>query len=186
MELAPSNSIFLHDDLILYHIGPYFDRLDRNNFRLTNTKYSQLILPQELLNSNYEKACEDNNTNAMIKWRKQGALKPHEEICNLAVDTRQNRKLLAEKLWHRFSVQIIIMPALSYAVIENNLPFASWILKIGKPRHDSPVIYDSLNRSESLKHRAMTSVLLDYIERGKYNERQNERQSQNYRDDWCP
>lgn len=164
----------LTDDLIVYHIGPHLDRLDRNNFRLTNVKHFQLILPQALLNANYAQACEDNNTPKIIEWRKQGALKLYEEVCALAFHNQLNKRLLAEKLCSHYPKTSIIIDGLAYAITQNNLSFVQWILNTSRPPYRSRELRSLINFSVRINRCAITTYLNHYIDREKYEEERNE------------
>jgi hypothetical protein len=175
MNITPHNHMsILTNDLILYHIGPHLNRLDRNNFRLTNKRHSELILCQALLNANYQHACENNNTPEIIKWRNQGALKPYEEICALALHKQSNRKLLAKKLWAHHPKTSITIDGLAYAITQNNLPFVQWILNTSNPAYWSHAVDSAINLSAKLNCRAITTYLKYYIDQEKYEEKQNE------------
>ncbi len=159
----------LPDTLILYHFGPYLDRLDRNNFRLTDKKNSQLIIPQSLLNGKYIEACKSDNIDLMILWRKQGALEQYEEICKLALDVRYNRNILAEKLWFGgIRTDEKITTGFSYAIKHNHLLFVSWILKTVKPKYYSQEVRSALALSETLECKNINICLLNYIDHEKW------------------
>lgn len=164
----------LPDDLIIYHIGPRLDRLDRNNFRLINKRYSHLILCQALLNADYAWACEDNNTLKIVECRKQGALKLYEEVCALALHKLPNRRILAKKICSRYPNASITIDGLAYAIRQNDLAFARWILDVSKPDHWSRGLRSSIKFSKKLNRDAITRYLKNYIDQKEHNEKLSE------------
>ncbi len=172
METASSNPMqTLSDDLIVYNIGRRLDRIERNIFRLTDKKYSQIILTQKQLNDHYIEACKINNTHLMLEWRKQGALDRLEEICNLAIDKRRNRNILAEKLCFNCPKPMTTMTVLLYGIRQNNLPFVSWVLKAANPKHYSQEIRESLDLSQKLNHDTINVYLQNYVSEKEYDAR---------------
>jgi hypothetical protein len=190
-EITPHNPIeTLSDDLIIYNISTRLDRIERNNFRHTNKKHSQLVLSQAQINANYARACIGNDINVMLEWRKQGALEPFEEICNLATDKRSdeqhNRNIVAKKLLlNHPNPKTTTLDILSYGIRQNNCPFISWILTFLNPEYDSQEIRSSLKLAQELKHHIINIRLLNYVSEKEAAEKKAQKNTQYY-DDWCP
>jgi hypothetical protein len=165
----------LHTDLIVYHIACYFDRLDRDNFKLINKNCSQLIPSQKLLNNDYQQACTRKNIDKIALLRKQGALHCYEEIYKLSVDTREDRKNIAKKLWDYYSKKsTMIIEGFTYAIEHNNVPFVLWILNLSTPKLKSPELTSAIRLSKKLNYSLITDHLNHYIEQEKLNEQEKE------------
>lgn len=164
-----------HADLIIYHITCYFDRLDRKSFRLINKNCSQLIPSQSSLNNNYLQACKEKNIDKIDLLRKQGALNCYEEISKLSLNTRNDRKDMARKLWDHYSKKsTMIIDGFTYAIEHNNVPFVLWILNLSAPKLESLQLTSALSLSKKLNADLITSHLNHYIEQEKLNEQEKE------------
>jgi hypothetical protein len=189
MDIIPNDLMkTLPDTIILYYIGPSLNRLNRNNFRCTDKRNSQLLIPQDKLNDNYAQACKNNDIKLMALWRKQGALEHYEEVCKLALDktntldTPNNTldtpaTILAIKLWNKGVKE----DGFSYAIKHDNLDFISWILKTIKPAYYSNEMKSALALSETLNDKKIHVLLFNYRDDEQY---YNNRSKEPYYGHW--
>jgi len=154
----------ISNDIIIYHIGSRLNnRFTKDNFRLTNTRYSTLIMPQSILNEKFESACRTNNKDDILEYRRKGALHMHEEIYNLCADKKED---LAKILWTQHNKGLgafCIKSAFSYGIKQNNEAFITFLLKEGKPAYNSDALKNAIIKSRKLNCTEITQTLNSYI-----------------------
>lgn len=122
----------LSTKIITYNIATRFDRDDRTASRLINKKFSQSIVPQHILNEQYEAACKINDIPSMIELRRKGALHQEEETYILFLHKKPN--LIIKIIPYN---QHDIANILLYGIEQDNVDFIQWILGTYPPTSDS-------------------------------------------------
>jgi len=153
------------NEILVYNISPRLNRLEKNAFRATNKKHYKLICYQSLLNENYAFACASDNEDAILEWRKKGALHLHEEVYNLFSGNKKCLTVATRLCYpaHRPIGGFCIQSAFTQGITLNNKPFILFLLKEKKPIYSSNLIVSAIAHSEKLGRGEIIETLEQYI-----------------------
>ena len=153
----------ISNDIIVYDIGYHLNRPARSALMYTNKRYSQIIMSQYKLNTEYEKAYKANDIHAMLELRKKGALLYYEEVYKLFVNEQKN---LAKTIWLNHDCKLVafcIKSAFTHGITLNNAEFILWLLETEKPLYNGNLITNALALANKLEHAEITQKLAWYI-----------------------
>lgn len=154
----------LSDDKIIYNIAPRLDRDDRTALKLTNNYFCKIIVPQHVLNEQYQLTCLTENKEQIEELRKKGALKIEEEAYQLFC---HNKPQLIIKIAHKN--QNAVRALFLYGIQQNNLQFMQWLLHTKKPHHLSRLLDYAQEEAKSLNRHDITRLLENYTNTQKIN-----------------
>jgi hypothetical protein len=143
----------------IYNIAPRLDRDDRTALKLTNNFFCNIIIPQHILNEQYQLACATKNIEQSNELRRKGALMLEEEVYKLFLSHKKN---LVIHIIPRRGKSNIMRTIFFYGIQQNNLSFIQWLLDTEKPHYESLLIDKYFKYANSCNHTEIAQLFKNY------------------------
>jgi|GEM_PF-6597290 len=152
-------------EIITYNVGPNLNRSEKNSFRTTNKKHAQAILPQHILNEYYERTCKTANTDAMLEWRRKGALHLHEEIYNAFINEENDLTQQLLQYYANKQEKFSIKSAFFHGIHHNKQTFIVFLLQQTKTTYPNNFIHELISYALTLNNSTISKTLTWYREK---------------------